>query len=805
MTNHWTDIKNSDCIIICGGNPAENHPASFRWVLAAKDRGAKVIVVDPRFNRSAAKADIFAQIRPGTDIAFFGGLVNYIIENELYHKEYVINYTNAPLLVDPNFSFKDGLFSGYSTKERKYDNTTWGYQRNADGSPKKDPTLKDPNCVFQILKKHYSRYDPDTVSKITGIPKDKFLEIAKTYAETGKPGKSGTLLYAMGLTQHTYGTQNIRAFVIVQLLLGNMGMPGGGINAERGESNVQGSTDLALLFHIIPGYLPTPSAEKHPTLKDYLADKKFTAGGYWVNGPKFFISLLKAFWGDAATPENDFAYHYMPKLGKGHKGGGYSHIALFEAMYDGVIKGLMCWGQNPVVSGPNVNMERKAMENLDWLLVADLWETETAAFWKAPGVDPKKIKTEVFLLPAASSIEKEGSVTNSGRVIQWRYKAIEPLSEAKSDLWMLDQLAKQLKKLYEEDEAAPNRGAILDLYWDYAEGDEEPDSEKLLFEMHGFNWKTKEPVKNFTQLMDDGSTACGNWIYSGVFDGYTNLAKRHDNRDPTGLGIYPKWTWCWPVNRRIIYNRCSSDPKGRPWSKEKAYIYWDGSAWVTNDVPDFKYKDAETGEMVPPEVSAANPFIMLPEGVGRHFAAGLKDGPIPEHYEPVESLFKNLLSPQQNNPVIKIWDSKMDSLAEIGSSDYPIIATTYRLVEHWQAGGMTRNLPWLCELQPEVFIEISEELADEKGIENGEWVKVASPRGEVEAVAMVTARIKPLSVDGKTVHVVGLPWHFGFKGECAGGPKYKHYGANQLTPHVGDANTMIPEYKAFVVDVRKVK
>lgn len=803
MTNHWTDIKNSDCIIICGGNPAENHPASFRWVLAAKDKGAKLIVVDPRFNRSAAKADIFAQIRPGTDIAFFGGLINYILENKLYHEEYVKNYTNASFLVDHRFKFSEGLFSGYDPSTRKYDNSTWQYQLDEEGNPKRDMSLKDPNCVFQLLKKHYSRYDVDTVSKITGIPKDKFIEIAKTYGETGKPGKVGTLLYAMGLTQHTYGTQNIRAFAIIQFLLGNVGMPGGGINAERGESNVQGSTDLALLFHIIPGYMPTPVASKHPTLQDYLKQKKFTAGGYWINGPKFFISLLKAFWGDAAKPENDFAYHYLPKLGKGHKGGGYSHIALFEAMYDGVIKGLMVWGQNPVVGGPNANLERKAMENLDWLIVADLWETETASFWKAPGVDPKKVKTEVFLLPAASSIEKEGSVTNSGRTIQWRYKAIDPLGEAKSDLWMLNKIYLELKKLYENDPTAPNRGAILDLYWDY--GEDEPDPESILFEMHGFTWPDKKPVKNFTKLADDGSTACGNWIYSGVFDGYENLSKRHDRSDPSGLGVYPNWTWCWPVNRRILYNRCSSDPKGRPWSKEKAYIWWDGKKWITNDVPDFKYKDAATGKMVPPEVSAKSPFIMLPEGVGRIFASSLKDGPLPEHYEPVESPLENILSPQQNNPVIKIWGSDMDKLAKVGSEEYPIIATTYRLVEHWQAGAMTRNLPWLCELQPEVFVEISKELAEEKGIKNGEWVKVVSARGELEAVAMVTSRIKPLNVNGKKVHVIGIPWHYGYKGECPGGPKYKHYGANQLTPHVGDGNTMIPEYKSFLVDIRKVK
>ncbi len=393
-------------------------------------------------------------------------------------------------------------------------------------------------------------------------------------------------------------------------------------------------------------------------------------------------------------------------------------------------------------------------------------------------------------------------MTNSGRTIQWRWKAIDPPGEAQTDLWMLNKIYKELKKLYEADLTAPARGAILDLYWDY--GEDEPNAEDILFEMHGFTWADKQPVTNFTKLADDGSTASGNWIYSGVFDGSNNLAKRRDNSDPSGLGIFPKWTWCWPVNRRILYNRCSSDPQGKPWSKDKAYIWWDGSKWIVPDVPDFGFKDP-TGAMVPPEVSAKKPFIMLPEGVGRNFASGLSDGPFPEHYEPVESPFENLLSEQQQNPVIKVWDSDMDELAEIGSEKYPIIATTYRLVEHWQGGAMTRNVSWLCELQPEAFVEISEELAEKKEIENGERVKVVSARGELEVVAIVTPRIEPLSVNGEKVHVVGLPWHYGYKGACPGGPKYKHYGANQLTPHVGDANTMIPEYKAFLVDVRKVK
>ena len=801
MTNHWIDFKNTDCVMVCGSNIAENHPCSFKWIDKAMNREkdpAKLIVVDPRFTRTASRADIFAQHRPGTDVAFFGGLVNYAMENDLIQKEYVVNYTNASFLINPGYSFKDGLFSGYNEKDRKYDKSTWAYQTGPDGNWLRDATLQDPNCVFQLTKKHFSRYTPELVSKITGIPKDKFLEIAKTYCATAKPEKVGTLAYAMGLTQHTNGTQNIRCFALLQLLLGNTGCAGGGIMALRGESNVQGSTDEALLWHIIPAYMSIPSSQTTPTLAAYIESKlKGYGQGYWKNMPKFLISLLKSFWGDHATAENDFAFDLMPKVDNKN----YSHIAMFEAMYAGDIKGLMCWGQNPSVGGPNANMENTAMDKLDWLVCMDLWETETSVFWKRPGAHTKDIKTEVFLLPAASSIEKEGTITNSGRWIQWRYKAIEPPGDVRTDAAALSQLGHKLKELYKADKGAPVPEALTELYWPYDE--EEPDSDKILRELNGFTWADKKQVKNFTKLKDDGSTACANWLFSGVYPEEGNLSQRTINEDPSGLGLFPKWTFCWPVNRRIIYNRCSCDVAGKPWNSERDLVKWDGAQWVNNDVPDFGWKNSKTGAMIPPEKSAARPYIMLDEGVGRLFVKGMKDGPLPEHYEPLESPVDNQMSDQQNDPVIKIWDSKMDGYAEVGSTKYPIVCTTWRVTEQWQAGQMSRNSSWLCEMQPEVFVEMSTKLAEEKGIKNGDWVLVESVRGEVKAVAMVTERIQPLSINGKTVHVVGLPWHYGFVGLCKGGPEKRSYAANQLSPHVGDANTMIPEYKAFLVNVNK--
>jgi formate dehydrogenase major subunit len=811
MTNHWNDIANSDCVMIIGCNPAENHPVSFRWITKAREKGAKLIVVDPRFTRSASQADLYVRLRPGTDIALMGGLINHVVQNNLYHKEYVANYTNAAFLVNKDFSFHDGLFSGYQKGKHKYDTATWTYQVGADKKPLTDPTLNDPNCVFQIMKRFYARYTPEMVTTITGVPKEQFMELVATYGATGQPGQAGTIMYAMGGTQHTTGVQIIRGYTILQQLLGNMGVPGGGINALRGESNVQGSTDMAILFHILPGYLPVPSEFKTPTLKDYIATTP--KGGYWTNRPKFFVSLLKAFWGPAANPGNDFAYDYLPKVGKGYQNSGYSWIPMFESMADGGIKGLMVWGMNPAVSSPNLNQAYKALAKLDWLAAFDLWETDTSVFWKRPGAKTKDIKTEVFLFPVADALEKEGSISNSGRWLQWRYQAVKPHGDAKSDLWYNNRLALELKKLYKEDPKAVFPDPIVNLDWNYGE---DPDVHLVAKEINGFTVADKKQVANFTKLKDDGSTACGNWIYSGSYPGpdkKDNLMARRDKKDPSGLGLYPNWSWCWPVNRRIIYNRCSVDPHGQPWNKDKTLFKWNPvtKTWTKFDVPDFGWVNPKTKEQIPPEVSAKAPFIMLPEGKSRIFvpAGACKEGPLPEHYEALECPYVNAMSAQQSNPVMKVWKSELDKVAQICDPRYPVIATTFRLTEHWQAGAMTRNLTWQAEMAPEMFIEMSPSLAKAKGIKPGDWVKVKSVRGEVLARANVTRRVAPFTC-GKpgqenTVEMVAMPWHFGFAGLITGGPDRKqNYAANQLAPMVGDANTMIPEYKAFLVDVQKV-
>ncbi len=783
MTNHWIDIKNADCIMIIGSNAAENHPVSFRWVTKAMEKGAKLINVDPRFTRTSSKADIYAPLRSGADIAFINGVMNYIIENNLYDKDYLVDNTNASFLVNEKFSFKNGLYVGYNKKKKKYDKKYWRYQLDENGIPKVDRTLQNPRCVFQLLRKHLSRYNLDEVSAITGTPKHLLLEVAKIYGATGAKGKSGTIMYAMGTTQHTVGTQNVRSYAMLQLLLGNVGIAGGGINALRGESNVQGSTDMALLFHILPGYLKTPRVEDQ-SLKQYLehwtpksADPK--SANWWQHTPKYMVSLLKAFWGEHATKGNQFAYSYMPKVSEN-----YSHITMFEAMYDGKIKGLICMGQNPAVGGPNVRKEKKALEKLDWLVAVDLWETETASFWATPEVDPKKIKTEVFMLPAAASMEKEGSITNSGRWMQWRYQAVHPPGDAKSDLWILDKLAKQLKKLYKKDGGAFAE-PIVHLNWNYGPK-EEPNVHLVAKEINGYDLVTGKLVPSFGKLKDDGTTSSGNWLYCASYTEKGNMAARRDPRDATNkIGLYPNWSWCWPVNRRIIYNRASCDLKGNPHAPHKYVVKWlaDEKKWV-GDVPDGGW---------PP--GTRHSFIMKPEGHARLFGFGLADGPFPEHYEPLESPVKNRMSKTQINPVTKVWRGAMN---EIGNKKkYPIIATTYRVTEHWQAGQMTRNNAWLVELMPDMFVEMSKSLAKSKRIKHGDRVKIKTARGEITAYAVVTERFQAFKLNGRLYEQVGLPWHFGYKGLAQG------FSANILTPHVGDANTMIPEYKAFLCNVEK--
>jgi len=811
MTNHWTDLANSDCILMIGSNPAENHPAAFGHISVAKDRGAKLISVDPRFTRSSAKADVYAPIRSGTDVAFVGGMIKYVLDDidanpGNYNMVYITEYTNAAYLVNAGFKGPaelDGLFSGYAgslneadATKRAYSKTTWGYQVDDKGVPKKDKTLKDPNCVFQLLKKQYARYTPDKINAICGTSQQTFLEVCRTYAASGKTGKAGVIIYAMGTTQHTNGAQNIRSYSVLQLLLANIGVAGGGIDAARGESNVQGSTDFGLLFDSIPGYLGM-FTDADTTLQKYLdrvtpKNSDPLSANWLQNYPKYIKSLLKAWYGSAASKDNDFGFGYLPKLETGKN---YSWFSLFEAMAAGKIKGMLAWGQNPAVGGPNSNVEREALGHLDWLVASDLWETETAAFWKRPGVDPATIQTEVYLLPAKASIEKEGSVTNSGRWMQWRYACADGPGEAEDDLWMINKLMLELKNLYTK-EGGPNADAITKMAWNYGDP---PDVRKVAKEVNGYDVTTGKQIDGFANLKDDGSTACGEWVYCGSYVEPDkeptapvpgNRASRRDlTADTFNIGLYPKWAWSWPVNRRIIYNRASVDLNGEPWDKKRPVIKWNATkaAW-DGDVVDGNYPPLAIDP-----VKSRLPFIMTAEGVSRLFASGMADGPFPEFYEPWESPVSNQTSKQQSNPIFKIWRP-----AEKGSPDrFPIVGTTYRVCEQWQAGQMTRNLSWLVEMMPEPFVEMSEELAGEKGIRNGDKVVVESMRGEVKMAAVVTKRFKPFQLNGKTVHEVGLIWHWGYVGLSTGDS------ANILTAHVGDANTMIPEYKAFLVDVRK--
>ncbi len=815
MTNHWIDFKNSDCILVMGSNPASNHPVSFKWIMAAIEKGGKLVCVDPRFTQTAAKSHVYAPLRSGTDIAFLGGMIKYILENNLYFEEYVKEYTNASFLVNPEFKLpgdNDGVFSGLAgTKTNegfvsgKYDKATWSFQMNPDGTPAQDTTLQDPNCVFQLLKKHYSRYSLDKVVEITGTPQDKLLEVYKAYAATGKPDKAGTILYAMGWTQHTVGVQNIRAMSIIQTLLGNMGIAGGGVNALRGESNVQGSTDHGLLFHILPGYLQTPLASL-ATLADYNekntpATKDPRSANWWGNKPKYVASLLRSFYDQTLALED--AYRLMPKV---DDGANYSWLTIFDKMYKGKFEGFFAWGQNPACSGANANKVRKAMAKLKWMVNVNLFANETGDFWNGPGMKPEEIETEVFMLPCAASMEKEGSISNSGRWMQWRYKAIDPPGEAMPDGEIISELYHLVRKLYEK-EGGQYPDPILKLIWPYGTEKHSFDPHAVAKEINGYFLEDREIegtlykkgtlVPAFKFLQADGSTSSGCWVYCASYTAKGNMAARRDTKDPSGIGLYPGWAWAWPVNRRIIYNRASVDLKGKPWAPAKPVVQWDveKAAW-TGDVPD--------GPWPPMAMEGGKrPFIMRPDGVAAIFGPGLADGPLPEHYEPLECpIEKNLMSPQFVNPTVKRWEK--DGVPEIDvratcDPRYPIVCTTYRVSEHWQTGVMTRWTPWLLELQPDMFVEISLELGDLKGIKNGDKVIVKSARGEVNAVAMVTPRFKPFKIAGQTVHEVGIPWHYGWRYPD---PERKELrSANLLTPSIGDPNTMIPESKAFMVDV----
>lgn len=800
MTNHWIDIKNADVVLIIGSNAAEHHPVSFKWIMRAKDNGAALIHVDPKFSRTSARCDYHVPLRSGTDIAFLGGMVNYILESNSYFHDYVVNYTNASFIVGKGYDFKDGLFSGYDAKARKYDQSKWGFEKGPDGAPLRDATLKHERCVFNLMKKHYSRYTLKNVSDITGVSEENLLKVYKQFSATGKPDKAGTILYALGWTQHTVGVQNIRCSTLVQLLLGNIGVAGGGINALRGEPNVQGSTDHALLYHVLPGYIGLPLAPWQTLAQFNKANTPVTkipnSANWWGNRPKYFASLLKGWFGEEAKPENDFCYGLLPK---GEPGADYSYMYVMDKMYHGKIKGGFVFGVNPMNSFPNTNKMRKALDNLDWMVCAELHNSETTDNWHRPGVDPKKMKTEVFLLPSAHRVEKAGTISNSGRWLLWFDKAVEPAGEARNFADMFVPLINKLREMYKA-EGGKLPEALLKLNWP-----EKYDPEEWTRRINGFFWadtkignrlyKKGDLVPAFGNLQADGTTSSLNWLYTGSYtEEEGNKSKR---RDPTqtpmqaAIGLYPNWSWCWPVNRRILYNRASVDLNGKPYNPKKAVIAWDGKKWV-GDVPDGPWApqaDTKNGKLA---------YIMTTDGYAQLYGPGRLDGPFPEHYEPAETpVAQHPFSKQLSSPVYKFHTSDMDKLAKAADPKYPIVLTTYSMTEHWCGGGETRNVPNLLEAEPQLYVEMSPELAKEKGIANGDGVIVESARGKVEAIAMVTVRIRPFKVMGKTVHLIGMPFAYGWTTPKCGDS------TNRLTIVACDPNTTIPEAKACCVNIRK--
>jgi formate dehydrogenase major subunit len=804
MTNNWVDIKNADVVVVMGGNPAEAHPCGFKWVIEAKAHNkAKLVVIDPRFTRTAAVADVFAQIRPGTDIAFLGGVLNHLLSKDAIQKEYVASYTNASFLVKGEFGFEDGMFSGWEDAAKKYDRTSWTYEMGEDGFAKVDPTLQDPRCVYQLMKQHFARYTPEMVEEITGIPPAKFAQIAEIIASTAAPNRVMTSLYALGWTQHTTGSQNIRSMAMIQLLLGNMGMPGGGVNALRGHSNIQGLTDLGLLTDLLPGYLTMPRDGEND-VEGYLAKRTLkpirpNQMSYWQNYPKFHVSLMKAWWGKAATKENGWAYDYLPKLDRN-----YDILTVFELMNQGKLTGYICQGFNPLASIPDKAKLIDSLSQLKYLVTIDPLVTETSNFWQNHGelnpVDPAKIQTEVFRLPSSCFAEEDGSLVNSGRWLQWHWKAAEPPGEARNDVEIVADLFTRIRALYVK-EGGTFPDPIVNLAWDY-KIPFQPSPEELAKEFNGkaladvpdpkdptkFLAKEGEQLATFAHLQADGTTACGNWLFCGSWTPAGNMMARRDASDPSGLGATMGWGFSWPANRRILYNRASADPAGKPWDPKRKYVWWNGAKWVGNDVPDFNVTSKPEEGM--------SPFIMNPEGVARLFATDkLADGPLPEHYEPIESPVANALHPKvKSTPAARIFPADR---AKMGTAEeFPYAATTYRLTEHFHF--WTKHTRIAAVLQPEAFVELDEVLASKKGIKSGDAIVVRSKRGRITAKAVVTKRIKPLKIGGKEVHTVGIPLHWGFDGLTKPG-----HITNTLTPSVGDANTQTPEFKAFLVDVEK--
>ena len=793
MTNGWTDVANSDVILVMGGNPAENHPVGFRFVMEAKrKRKAKLVCFDPRFNRTAAVYDCYVPIRAGSDIAYLGGLIHYALSHNTFHSDYVRLHTNASFLIKKDFSFKEGLFSGWDPKKRQYDKSSWQYELDHRGHAKTDPSLKHPRSVFQLMKKHYSRYTEEKVASICGCSIKDFGKAAQIICSTGNPTGRGTVLYALGWTQHSHSVQLIHTAAMLQLILGNIGVPGGGVNAQRGHSNIQGATDLGA-WNMLPGYLKIPKADQD-SLASYLKENspkalRPNALNYWKNTSKFMVSLLKAYYGDNATIKNDFGYKNLPKIGlnKDHSWG-----QIFDDMYRGEIEGLISFGMNPVANGPNSSKMIGSLSKLKWLIVADCFETETAAFWNAKELAEKyypsagetdDVKTEVFLLPAGCFAEKDGTFVNSSRWLQWKYAALDPPGEALPDQEIIAGLFLKLRELYQK-EGGVAADPLLEMTWNYANA-RSPSLEEVAKEISGSKTKTRIQVSGFGDLHDDGSTLCGNWLYSGSFTEAGNMMARRGQEDPTGLGFFPNWAWNWPANRRVLYNRASTDAVGKPWDASRSGIRWDGKSWL-GDVPDYK-SDA------PPEAYGA--FIMLSEGVAKLFAADFIEGPFPEHYEPYESPVDNEMHPKVGtNPLAKVFNSEFD---RIGSrSEFPYVALTYRLTEHFHY--WTKHVSATSQLQPKFFVELPTELAEEKGIVSGDFVRVSSARGFVEGQALVTRRIRALKIKGQTIYQVGLPIHWGFLGRVKG-PL-----VNNLSPSVMDPNSGTPEYKGFLVNVERI-
>jgi formate dehydrogenase major subunit len=856
MTNGWVDIKNTDMMLIMGGNPAENHPCGFKWAIEAKrTRNAKMIVVDPRFTRTAATSDLFCQIRAGADIAFLGGVIRYAIENNRIAHDYLVNYTNAAFIVKEGFKLpEDGLYSGFDAGSQTYDRASWTYEYGNDeggvtaappaapaphpaanaapaspppvgsakplpGLPPKvayDLTLQHPRCVFQLLKQQYSRYTPEMVERITGIPKDQFLKAADTFTSIRKDGdmkKVATILYAVGWTQHSFGTQIIRTAAMLQLLLGNVGRAGGGVNALRGHSNIQGATDMGGVFDSLPGYLKVPN----PSDTDLAAWLKritptsskpgpWDSFNYWSNTPKFAVSYLKALYGDAATKENDYAFQYMPKVDRN-----YSWTQIWDNMYRGTVKGMLAFGMNGVAIGPDSQKNIDALKKADFLVVGEIYPDETSEFWKSPGITPdemKNIKTTVYRLACAGFAEKDGTMTNSARWLQWKNVAVPPPGECRLDQDIIAQIFLKVKELYQK-EGGKFPDPILNLTWSYTNA-QHPALGELLKELNGkaladlSDPKTQVTIKKgqqlpgFAWLKDDGTTSCGNWIYSGSWTEAGNQTLRRGTEDPSGQGIYQGWAWSWPANRRVLYNRASCDPSGKPWDATRKQVWWNEGAqsWVGNDVPDFKADSNPKDHM--------GPFIMNPEGIGRIFAplGAFADGPFPEHYEPIESPVQNALHPgQQNNPVVKKLKTAADKYATLGDG-FNVICTTYRLTEHYHY--WTKNNQMNVQLIPEAFIEIPVELAAELGIKGNDKVKITSARSFYIAKAFVTKRIKPMTIDGKKFYQIGIPIHQGFRGIQEDEDKNARTLLNRLTPTVVDPNAYTPEFKGFMVKVEKV-